>query len=74
MNIKNILTGIAFLIIAVFSIASSSIAVECYNTDEKGTELKAKKETNFNFLVFHIVGSIILVLISFLLIFIGIKF
>lgn len=74
MNIKNILIGIAFLIVSVLSIASSAIAAECYNSDEKGVDLKAKKETNFKFIIYHIVGSIVLVLISFILIFIGIKF
>ena len=74
MNIKTILIGFAFLIVSVLSIASSSIAAECYNSDEKGTDLKAKKETNFKFIIYHIVGSVILVLISFMLIFIGLKF
>lgn len=48
-----ILTGAAFFIIALLSLASSSIANECYNSEERGVDLKAKKQPYVLFLTYY---------------------
>jgi hypothetical protein len=51
---------IIILIFAIFSIATSSIAIECYNQ----SPLKENKTGNYNFIIINLVFSIILALLS----------
>lgn len=45
----------------IFSIATSSIAIECYNTY---SEIKESKQNNFTFLVVNLVSAIFTILIA----------
>jgi MFS family permease len=50
----------------IFSIATSSIAIECYNKNE---EHKRNNSSNFGFLTINLITAIIIVLISFILLY-----
>lgn len=70
MNTKMFMTALALLIVGALSIATSSMAIDCYNADEK---YKADKQTNFNFIIFNLVSAIIMTLIGFSSIYLAIK-
>jgi cytochrome bd-type quinol oxidase subunit 1 len=63
MNPKMLSTALAMLIAGIFSIATSSIAIECYNQDSS-KDFKASKQNNFNFVVINLVSAIITVLLG----------
>jgi hypothetical protein len=65
MDIKNFIIAISMLLGGIFSIATSSIATECYNYDGKSAELKDKKQSNFNFIIVNLVSAILVVLSAF---------
>jgi hypothetical protein len=44
------------LIVSVFLIATTAIAMECYN---KNTSWSNSKKTNYNFLIFMIVSAVL---------------
>jgi hypothetical protein len=50
----------------IFSISSTSIAIECYN---KNKEHKEKNPSNFSFLIFNLIVAIIVVLITIILLY-----
>jgi flagellar basal body-associated protein FliL len=54
------------LLSGVFSIATTSIAIECYNKNE---EHKTENPSNFGFLTINLIAAIILVLISIILLY-----
>lgn len=64
-NMKMMFTALAIVVAAIFGIATSSIATECYNSEKKGTELKAEKKDNFNFIVINLVSNIVMLLLGF---------
>lgn len=70
-NIKMIVTAVAIVVAAIFGIATSAIATECYNSDKKGTELKEEKKSNFNFIVMNLVCNIVMLLLGFGCIYMG---
>ncbi len=51
----------ATFISAIFGIAASSIATECFNKNES---YKAEKKSNFDFIVFNLVCNIIMLLLG----------
>lgn len=70
-NIRMIVTALAIVVAAIFGIATSSIATECYNSEKKGTELKEEKKDNFNFIVINLVCNIVMLLLGFGCIYLG---
>lgn len=64
MNTQMLLTAISLLLVGIFSIATSSIAIECYNKEEHKT-FKTEKTDNFNFVIVNLVSAIVMVLVSF---------
>ena len=61
MNWYLFITAFAMFLGGLFSIATSSIAIECYNKNE---QTKKEKESNFSFLISNLVCAIILVIIA----------
>lgn len=57
MNISSFFYAFCLMIIAVFSIATSSIGMQCYADKEKGT--------NYNFLIANLVMALVLLLSAF---------
>lgn len=70
MNTLLLSTAIALLILGVFSIASSSMGVECYNKNES---FKTEKQSNFNFLIVNLTSAIVMVIVSFVSIYMSVK-
>ena len=62
MNIKMMSTALAIVVAAVFGIATSSIATECFNKNES---FKNEKKDNFNFVVVNLVCNIVMLLLGF---------
>lgn len=62
MNINLLVTALALLIGGIFSIATSSIATECYNNN---SAFKDTKKDNYTFLIVNLVSAILTVLIAF---------
>lgn len=62
MNTQMFLTAISLLLVGILSIATSSIAIECYNTNES---MKTDKKDNYNFVIVNLTFAIIMVLVSF---------
>jgi hypothetical protein len=60
MDLTNFAIALVILIFAVLSIATSSIAIECYQT----SPLKQTKQGNYYFIIANLVCSIILALLS----------
>ncbi len=66
MNTQMLITAICLLIVGIFSIATSSIAIECYDYKDHSTKkIKDEKKDNYTFLVVNLVFAIIMVLVSF---------
>ncbi len=57
------LIGLVLLTIGILSVATSSIAIECYN---KNAEIKKEKQHSFNFVIVTLVSGILTILCSFL--------
>lgn len=57
MNISSMFYAFFLMIIAVFSVAASSIGIQCYSDKEKGT--------NYNFLIANLVMALLLMLSAF---------
>lgn len=62
MNSQMFLTAISLLLVGIFSIATSSIAIECYNKNET---MKNEKKDNYNFIIVNLTFAILMVLVSF---------
>jgi len=62
MNGKMLVAALALLLGGIFSIATSSIAIECYN---ENTSFKDSKTENYTFLMVNLVSAILLVLMAF---------
>jgi heme/copper-type cytochrome/quinol oxidase subunit 2 len=56
------------LIAGVFMIATSAIGKECY---DKNPKMKEEKKSNDNFLILNIIMAVVVVLVSFLLFYLG---
>ena len=59
---KMMMTAIAIVVAAIFGIATSSIATECFNKNES---FKNEKKDNFNFVVINLVCNIVMLLLGF---------
>lgn len=70
MNATLFLTGFGMLIIGTLSVATASIAIECYNKNET---MKNEKKHNFNFVIATLVSGIVAILSAFIGMFKGIK-
>jgi surface polysaccharide O-acyltransferase-like enzyme len=70
MNNKIIITACVLLSAAVFLVATTSIATECYNQN-KG--FKDTKKDNFTFLVVTLVSAILMILSAFGSMYLGVK-
>jgi len=70
MNPKIISTACSLLITAIFLVATTSIATECYN---ENTSFKDKKKDNFTFLIVTLVLAIVMIISAGGSIFVGIK-
>jgi hypothetical protein len=64
--LKKILISLSMIVVGIFTIATSSIAIECYN---KNADFKATKKSNFNFVIATLVMGILSVLSAFVIIF-----
>lgn len=62
MNTQMFMTAISLLLVGILSIATSSIAIECYNKNES---MKTEKKDNYNFIIVNLVFAIIMVIVSF---------
>lgn len=62
MNPKMLSTACSLLVTAIFMIATTSIATECYN---KFPDYKKEKENNFTFLIVTLVFAILAILSAF---------
>ena len=71
MNIRTLIMALAITIAAIFGIAVSSIATECYNSEKPGKELKKEKESNFNFIVINLVCNILMLILGMICVYIG---
>lgn len=60
MNITNFAIAFFILIFCVFSIATSSIAIECYQT----SDLRNKKQGNWIFIIVNLVAAILFSLLA----------
>ncbi len=56
MNVKILGAGLALLLLGILSVATSSIALECYNQNDK------PKEHNYNFTIATLVSGIVAIL------------
>lgn len=66
MNSQMFLTAISLLLVGIFSIATSSIAIECYDYKEHATKaIKDAKKDNYTFVIVNLVFAILMVLVSF---------
>lgn len=72
MNGKIIISALFLLFGGAFSIAASSMAIECYNLKET-EKFKGEKATNFTFLIVNLVSAIVLVLCGFVGFYLGFK-
>lgn len=61
-NMKMMITAIAIVVAAIFGIATSSIATECFNKNES---YKTEKKDNFTFVVVNLVCNIVMLLLGF---------
>lgn len=61
MNAKMLMIACATFISAIFGIAASSIATECFNKNES---YKTEKKSNYDFIIFNLVCNIIMVLLG----------
>jgi len=61
MNTQMFFTAISLLVVGILSIATSSIAIECYNKNE---QMKTDKKDNYNFVIVNLTFAIIMVLVS----------
>lgn len=61
-NMKMMVTALAIVVAAIFGIATSSIATECFNKNES---YKNEKKDNFNFVVINLVCNIVMLLLGF---------
>lgn len=64
MEFKMMITALALLIGGIFSIATSSLGIQCYNSNSSGTEQKSASPNSFNFLVVNLVSAILMTLIA----------
>lgn len=62
MDLKNLFIAIFVLIGGVFSIATSALATQCYNSEGKGTDLKSGSPNSFNFIIVNMVSAILVIL------------
>jgi hypothetical protein len=60
MNLTNFAISFFILIFCVFSIATSSIAIECYQT----SDLRNKKQGNWIFIITNLVAAILFSLLA----------
>ena len=70
MNTQMLLTAISLLLVGILSIATSSIAIECY---EKNAQMKTDKKDNYNFIIVNLTAAIIMVFVSFASIYFSIR-
>jgi len=63
MNTKIVVTALVILIGGIFSTATSSIAVECYNKPENEA-FKKEKQNNFNFVILNLISAILMILVG----------
>lgn len=68
MNAKLMIAASVMFLGGVFSVATSSIAIECYNKNE---QTKKEKRTNFDFLVFNLISAIIVIIVASICIYMG---
>jgi hypothetical protein len=61
MNAKILMIACATFISAIFGIAASSIATECFNKNES---YKTEKKSNYDFIIFNLVCNIIMLLLG----------
>lgn len=74
MNAQMLGTAIFLMLVGVFSIATSSIAIECYDYKDHSTKkIKDEKKDNYTFLIVNLVFAIIMVLVSFASMYLAIK-
>jgi len=69
MNTKILMIALATFISAIFGIAASSIATECFNKHES---FKKEKESNYNFIIVNLVCNIIMLLVGVGCIYVGV--
>lgn len=62
MNTQMFFTAISLLVVGILSIATSSIAIECYNKNE---QMKTDKKDNYNFIIVNLTFAIVMVIVSF---------
>lgn len=67
MNTRMLSTAVAIVFAAIFGIATTSIAIECYNS--QNAKIKEEKPSNFNFVVFNLVCNILMLILGFVCIY-----
>lgn len=62
MNTNLLLVTLSVIVAAIFAIATSSIATECYDKNEK---FKADHKDNYIFVIVNLVSNILMLLVAF---------
>lgn len=70
MNGKIIISALVLILGGVFSTATSSMALECYNLKES-EKFKTDKGSNYTFLIVNLVSAIVLILCGFVGVYLG---
>jgi len=61
MNVNLFLVAISGIITAIFAMATSSLATNCFNVNEK---YKEENKDSFNYIIVNLVSNILMILIS----------
>ena len=69
MNTTTLLAACSILLTAIMGIATSSIAVECYDKHE---DFKTEKETNYTYTIVNLVSNILMIVISIICLYLGV--
>lgn len=68
MNFNIIMAACAILLTAILGIATSAIAVECYN---QNAAFKEEKKSNWIYTITNLICNILMVLVAFLCMYLG---
>lgn len=71
MNVRVLAIAIVTIIAAIFSLATSSIGVDCYNYDKPGKTLQQERPSNLSFLVYNVVSAAFMIILGLISIYIG---
>lgn len=68
MNTTILIAACAILLTAIMGIATSSIAIECYN---KNPDFKNEKQSNWVYTIVNLVSNILMILVAMVCMYLG---